>query len=365
MSELTQEDIEAVLFASEWIGAGSPKYSSVIIIDVIAKYTDFIVSKNFTFTPEDLTENFGTRPSDAPIMIKKLGGVANMGLFLPAVTGIQEQLPRPLNSNIVVPLFIAFTVMTTIAVALRMISRHRIGGGLRSFDWVTFAAHVSFVLNLLYPWVMLVIKMSLCLFYYRMTTMNYIRWGVWATGFIVIGNTIAGFFVPMFACIPINYWDDVFQVKCKSNVDRRTALTAIGAIYIFTDVLLWALPIPMVFQLKLYPRQRIMALCTFGIGALACVASGFRLDSLIKNFIPSSQTSTTILINAWTIIEMNVALICSCAPAVRALVVFYKPRVFSTAGSSSEPSGKPSSDEKKDIESQKTEPQVQVSTTNA
>ncbi|EGX52407.1 hypothetical protein AOL_s00043g196 [Orbilia oligospora ATCC 24927] len=139
-----------------------------------------------------------------------------------------------------------------------------------------------------------------------------------------------------------------------------------GAIYIFTDVLVWALPIPMVFQLKLYPRQRILALCTFGVGAFAVVASGFRLSSLIDNLTLNARGTSTLIIDAWTIIEMNVALLCACAPAIRALVIFLKPKVLSKVGSASGPSRsastKASSDpkQKKEIvtETEKTDTKV-------
>ncbi|RVD85392.1 uncharacterized protein DFL_003716 [Arthrobotrys flagrans] len=389
---IPDEDLLSILRISFWVGAGSPKYSNLPILSIIEKYADLIVSQNYSLTAEDLTQNFGTIPSDAPLMIKSLGGVENMVGWIPAIAEAQSLLPHPRNIGIVVPLFIAFLVITTIAVTLRMLSRHRVGGGLRSFDWLTFAAHLMtvawgavavhhsnvmgpyeawwdrswdmihenyktvYALNLLYPWVMLIIKLSLCMFYYRMTTMNYIRWGVWATAFITIGNTLAGFFVPMFACKPINNWDHIFTSTCRSNQDQRTALIAVGAIYILTDVAIWALPIPMVFQLKLYPRQRILALCTFGIGAFACVASGFRLDSLIKNLNLNAQGTSTLIIDAWTIIEMNIALICACAPAIRALVIFYKPKVLSRVGSSAGSAAKPSSEgrEKKESEKEKT-----------
>ncbi|KAF3192507.1 hypothetical protein TWF106_010304 [Orbilia oligospora] len=197
--------------------------------------------------------------------------------------------------------------------------------------------------------------------------MAYIQWGVWVTSFIIIGNTIAGFFVSLFQCSPINNWDNPYTATCRRQSEQRKVLIAMGAIYIFTDVLVWALPIPMVFQLKLYPRQRILALCTFGVGAFAVVASGLRLDSLIENLSLNARGTSTLIIDAWTIIEMNVALLCACAPAIRALVIFLKPKVLSKVGSTSGLSrsastAKASSDpkEKKEIvtETEKTDTKV-------
>ncbi|KAF3263494.1 hypothetical protein TWF192_005775 [Orbilia oligospora] len=369
---IPDEDILLMLRLSYWIGSASPKYSNLPILRIIEKYSALVLAQNGTLSPEDLTEYFGTPPSDIPGFLKIIGGIDNLSGWTPIIAEYQYLLPHPRNIGIILPLFLVFLVVTSIAVALRMISRHRVGGGLRSFDWLTLVAHLMAVAYgglALHSsrLTMMTIKLSLCLFYYRMTTMAYIQWGVWVTSFIIIGNTIAGFFVSLFQCSPINNWDNPYTATCRRQSEQRKVLIAMGAIYIFTDVLVWALPIPMVFQLKLYPRQRILALCTFGVGAFAVVASGLRLDSLIENLSLNARGTSTLIIDAWTIIEMNVALLCACAPAIRALVIFLKPKVLSKVGSTSGLSrsastAKASSDpkEKKEIvtETEKTDTKV-------
>ena len=144
LNYIPDEDLLSMLRLSYWIGAGSPKYSNVPILSIIEKYSGLIMVQNYSLTPEDLTAHFGTPPSDVPLMLEKVGGVENLVYWLPIIDEFQYLLPHPRNIGIVVPLFIAFLVTTTIAVTLRMLSRHRVGGGLRSFDWLTFAAHVSY-----------------------------------------------------------------------------------------------------------------------------------------------------------------------------------------------------------------------------
>ncbi|KAK6350378.1 hypothetical protein TWF718_003571 [Orbilia javanica] len=389
------ETILIILSASLWVGAGSPKYSHLRTLAVMKKYAAFFTAANYTFTPEDLTKNFGTRPSDAPLFIDRMGGEETMMGNILQIVEFEAYLPHPRNDGIVLPLFIALTVMTTLAVALRMWSRYKVAGSIQSFDYITVAAYlmtvawggiavyhsnsngvwaafydmswdtlrenyqITFILNVLYPWAMLLIKISLCVFYYQMTTMKWIRWGCLATAFITFGNTIAGFFIPIFSCRPTNYWDHLFVDPCK--IDRRTASIAVGAIYILTDVATWALPMPLIFHLPLSMKQRILALCTFGIGAVACVASGFRLEAVIKFTKYSSQSSSTLLIDAWTIIEMNIALLCACAPAVRALVMYYVPKMFPNFGA---PATKNSTQDTKGTETAKTQPATKVTPTN-
>ncbi|KAK6506582.1 hypothetical protein TWF481_005040 [Arthrobotrys musiformis] len=193
-----------------------------------------------------------------------------------------------------------------------------------------------------------------------MTSMKWIRWGCLATAGITFANTIAGFFITVFNCRPVNYWDHFFVDACRTS--KRTSAIIIGAIYILTDVATWALPMPLIFQLKLSTKQRILAFFTFGIGAVACVASGFRLDAVIKFTKYSSQSSSTLLIDAWTIIEMNIALLCACAPAVRALVMYYVPKLFPNFGQASTKSK--GSQDTKGTDTTKSQPPAKVTATN-
>ncbi|EPS39440.1 hypothetical protein H072_6763 [Dactylellina haptotyla CBS 200.50] len=362
----TRDDIDAILSACRIVGAGSPNlpYPNLLIYDLIVKYADWIDSVNYNFTPEDLTAEFGTRPQDAPVMIDFLGGVDVMGPFLVAVADNGALLPHPGTTTIIVPLFIALTVISSIAVVLRIWSRQMLAGGLKLFDhltilaffmtvaWGAVAVHHSknngkyqaywdvswntlrqhykiyLILTAFYPWVMAVIKMSLLVLYYQLSKMNYIKWAVFATGAITIGNSIAGFFFAIFACSPVAWWDDFLQEPCKLN--QRAGLVATGAIYILTDIATWALPIPLIFQLKLGTREKILAICTFAIGTVACIASGFRLDAILKYQDFSADSSSPLLIDAWTIIELNIALICGCAPMIRALIIFYAPKIITS-----------------------------------
>ncbi|EPS45014.1 hypothetical protein H072_977 [Dactylellina haptotyla CBS 200.50] len=367
---LDGDSIVAILSASVLIGASSPKYPNLRILDLIRKYSDYILANNYTIKAEDLTKYFGTPPPDAPLLIAALGGEESMAAFLTAVIQVEDIIPHPTSPDIVLPLFIALTAMTSIAVGLRIYSRHLVAGGVKAPDWFTVAGYLMTIawgvvailhsratghyqaywdktwhslresyltyltLTAFYPWVMMMIKFSLLLFYYEVTPSRYfaVRWAIYGTTFIVVGNTIASFFVTLFSCQPVNYWDHLLYDPCKANL--KTALIVFGVIYIVTDVLIWVLPMPLVFQLKLKTRERVLAIITFGIGLVACVASGFRVDAIIKYQNYSSQSSSSLMIDAWTIIELNLALICGCAPAIRALVMYYAPKILDSVATS-------------------------------
>ncbi|KAF3924473.1 hypothetical protein ABW20_dc0101997 [Dactylellina cionopaga] len=124
------------------------------------------------------------------------------------------------------------------------------------------------------------------------------RWTVYAVSSLVIGNTVASSIVYLLQCEHVNYWDDIFHQNCRINPE--SAILAFGAIYIATDVAIWLLPLPMVIQLQLQPREKVFLMSTFGLGATACIASGFRLQAVVKYTNYSAQSSSTLLIHIWS-----------------------------------------------------------------
>jgi hypothetical protein len=363
-----QHDLYQTLSTSLWLGASSPKVSGLSGIKVIEAYAQYAVAVNGSMTAEGLNELFGVAPENADALFKVFDGPQNLGYTTYAIaTQLQPYLKHPKTPNAVIPLFIAFTIFTTFVMALRLWSRHKVAGGIQPFDWLALVGYFLTIawgatavhqdiattdyqaiydrswdsindtsttyltLQMFYPWVIMTIKLSLLLFYYRMTNWNYIRWSVWITTAVVTLNTLAAFILWLVQCPHLRMWAYPFGGTCR--IDTKAHQLAIAGIYIATDVIIWILPMPLVFQLKLYPRERILAIITFSLGAIACIASCFRLEALTKYTDYNTQSSTTLIIEAWTIVELNLALICSSAPAVRALAIHYAPKILSSLGS--------------------------------
>ncbi|KAK6510776.1 hypothetical protein TWF506_009872 [Arthrobotrys conoides] len=372
-SSVTDKAVKNVLNYALWVGAASPKYSNVVLSHVFKIYNDYIRANGFKLTRENLIEDFGTRPEDVDPFIEILGGPKAMVPTLNSLAPLIPILPHPGNIPIIVPLFCVFTVMTSLAVGLRLWSRQKVAGGIRSFDWLAVVGfgltvvygglavyhskvsgpHQAFydrtwdqlkenykvylILTIIYPFIMCIIKISLLLFYYRVATLNYVQWAVYATGFVTIANSIAAIFTHCLSYRPIDYWNHFFEEPFKLNT--RVPLLVFGSVYILTDVAIWIIPMPMVFQLKLYPREKIIAVITFSLGAVACVASGFRIWAIDEFQIYTAKNTSTLMIDAWTMIELNLTLICASAPAIRALAIHYAPKILSTLPSAFTSSG--------------------------
>lgn len=119
-----------------------------------------------------------------------------------------------------------------------------------------------------YPMVVLSIKLALLLFYYQLSNWRFHRIAVWVTAFISVGNAVSGFFALLFQCDKVNFWDSEFDMTLDCKVDNHAVILATGIINIVTDALIWIIPMPLVWKLQLYPRERILAIFTFGLGGM-------------------------------------------------------------------------------------------------
>ena len=83
----------------------------------------------------------------------------------------------------------------------------------------------------------------------------------------MVGYTISIFFSLIFACNPIaKSWDvTILEGSC---VDRPALYIATAVLGVATDVILLALPIPMVLGLQMPKMQKVGLLFMFAIGSL-------------------------------------------------------------------------------------------------
>lgn len=136
---------------------------------------------------------------------------------------------------------------------------------------------------MLYSITVFLIKWSLLLFYWQLTVWNPLRIATGAMFVIVLVNSLLMIFIWTFFCRPVNYWSgDSYWggVSCSLNLYTRSQII-LPSINIATDVIIWIIPLPMVWKIRQGYRERFLTFVTFGVGALACIACGIRYVFII------------------------------------------------------------------------------------
>ncbi|KAF7554389.1 hypothetical protein G7046_g6842 [Stylonectria norvegica] len=177
-------------------------------------------------------------------------------------------------------------------------------------------------------------KIALLIFYFRLSPQRWFRWSIWGTIIFITGYTIGIFFPLIFACKPIAMnWD--IRITDGECVNRPSLYIATAAANIISDIILLALPIPMVIKLQIPRMQKFGLLGIFAIGSLTVVTSIVRVSILPQMLSSKDPTWVISWASIWIIIESNLLVICAALPTLRKFFRHVAPKLIGEYGSRS------------------------------
>lgn len=193
------------------------------------------------------------------------------------------------------------------------------------------ASDLVHVIKIIYGFTLLItlafgsLKLSILCLYLRMTPERNHRITIYAIMGFVIAYTIAVFLGNMFECTPISaFWDlgSIFtnKMSCVNIITMDIITNSWSAL---EDLVIWALPIPVLWNLKVPAAKKAGLYTLIGI-SLTSVVCAFLRVSFFVIWINSSEISWNFpLYPLLCTIETCVALMTSSLPAIYAL--FRKP----------------------------------------
>ncbi|KAH8752324.1 integral membrane protein [Hyaloscypha sp. PMI_1271] len=175
-------------------------------------------------------------------------------------------------------------------------------------------------------------KISVLLLYLRIFPHESFRYAASATIGMIALSTVVIFFMTVFSCHPVAFfWNRDIRGGTCININKLAY--ANSAMSIIQDLLIVALPLPVLVKLNMGKKKKIGVGFMFTVGSFGCVVSMIRLKSLLSfgnsldpssNLLPGDYVDVVI----WTIAELAVAMVCSCFPAMRNLLMRIYPRAF-------------------------------------
>ncbi|RSL60263.1 hypothetical protein CEP53_005499 [Fusarium sp. AF-6] len=235
--------------------------------------------------------------------------------------GISLQLYQPLDSSN--PNFIASIAE----------------GGMCAHSWEMSLADfqryslISYLCGPIYQLCNGFIKLSLLSFYLHLSPQRWFRIAVWFTIGIVTAYTVIITFMMWFLCNPPRKAFD-FKVEGGSCTDAAILYMATAVSNIVTDVILFVLPIPMVYNLHMPKIQKFGAIVVFAIGSLTVATSVTRLVYLPVVLASTDVSWDSAPANIWTFIEANLFVICGSMPTLRKFFKHFMPRIVGSSGGS-------------------------------
>ncbi|KAK3385854.1 hypothetical protein B0H63DRAFT_188443 [Podospora didyma] len=166
----------------------------------------------------------------------------------------------------------------------------------------------------------LLIKLSYLALYLCLTPNRRIRIATYGGIAFVTAVGVTFTCLSIFMCTPIiRGWDKSVLGTC---INDEAFLFSNATFNMAADIIVFVIPIPMLWGLQLPLRQRLILLSTFTCGAVILVASAVRINTIFGLVVPPTRDPTWDLapLIIWAEIEVNIAIILACAGSFKALM---------------------------------------------
>ncbi|KAI9852707.1 MAG: hypothetical protein M1838_005902 [Thelocarpon superellum] len=247
---------------------------------------------------------------------------------------------------------ISMVIISTAAVALRLLARRLARVGLSWDDYIILAAQAlayacfgvlippiqlglgkhtfsiplddliplgqyHYIFNMCYAFALPVVKFSIIFFLYRTFPTQGFRRVCVVFGWFMFTAWIANLFPAIWICRPISYYWDKFQEG--SCFDEERFLIATSGLTILFDLVLLFIPLPLVWTLRVSPQQKVALMFIFTIGGFVCVFSALRIP-----FIHLLFSDDPLYDGYWpavgSLLELNMGIVAACLPVLRPVV---------------------------------------------
>ncbi|RAH79094.1 hypothetical protein BO86DRAFT_319103 [Aspergillus japonicus CBS 114.51] len=190
------------------------------------------------------------------------------------------------------------------------------------------------VTRIFYTLSMGLVKMSLLWFYLRLDPRRSMRWAVFLVMFLNIGLSLASFIGSLASCSPPSlFWTNpTGDSRCMSLDAQQLFYEVNGVLNIVTDILIYLLPVPMLYGLQVTWRKKGAILGVFGLGILSIAAACVRYN-FVRRLTSAEEEYYLLLADSlnWCTIEAYVAIFCGCAPSLSVLIKAYAPSIFGSS----------------------------------
>ncbi|KAK0661926.1 hypothetical protein DIS24_g2275 [Lasiodiplodia hormozganensis] len=194
---------------------------------------------------------------------------------------------------------------------------------------ITETLWIFYVQEHLYIICTVLVKLSLLLFYLRIFPDATFRKIVWATLVFALCFGFSALFAFAFQCSPVKHawhvWDEEHPGTC---VNINALVLTAAALNTCADFWIIVLPIPGVVKLQSSLRMKLQVIPMFCTGFFITGVSIYRAVMLTEFAKTRNPTWDYCDGGYWSIIEVDVGIICTCMPAIRKLLGQVIPKVF-------------------------------------
>ncbi|KAI0205949.1 hypothetical protein F4808DRAFT_408382 [Astrocystis sublimbata] len=178
----------------------------------------------------------------------------------------------------------------------------------------------TFAIEIIYYTILFFIKSSIIFMYQRFAIWTIFRKLCYGTNILLAVFYVVCIATTLGQCSPLEKAWDITRTLPGSCINTTAYFYFTSAFNIITDIWILLLPIPTVRSLKISSHNRYVLYIIFGIGGIATVMSAVRLYSILVYTLAEDPFKDGVLVNLWSMVEVNIAIICASIPALKPLI---------------------------------------------
>ncbi|KAL2788076.1 major facilitator superfamily domain-containing protein [Aspergillus keveii] len=205
-------------------------------------------------------------------------------------------------------------------------------------------SRANYAFTVLYNPALMAVKSSILVFYLTLTQGEKIfRYANYATLLVVNVAGLALTFVNIFQCRPVGAAFAASLPVDAHCTDILTLYLSSSPVNIITDLAILVLPNPILTRMRLPRKQKIILVITFSFGFFVAVVDVIRIAYLqeattsreialrqihLQNYGGGDFAWYASLSFMWSVVEVNVSVMCACVPSLKPLVAKLVPKLI-------------------------------------
>ncbi|KAH6884190.1 hypothetical protein B0T10DRAFT_579599 [Thelonectria olida] len=191
----------------------------------------------------------------------------------------------------------------------------------------------NWIMQVLYNPILALVKASVLIFLLRLGGhRRSIRYAIYGLNIFNALQMVAIFIVVIFQTLPINaYWE--LTEKRTRQIDAPMFYISTACITIVTDFLVLLIPFWVFLGLRMRVAAKVGLIVVFLLGGVVTIVAIVRVNELHKKFYQKGYDSRDTLGDTLSAVEVNLAIIAACGPALRPLFRKMFPGLFSNKSS--------------------------------
>ncbi|OJJ53558.1 hypothetical protein ASPSYDRAFT_532721 [Aspergillus sydowii CBS 593.65] len=216
-----------------------------------------------------------------------------------------------------------------------MIEGARLGWG--TDMWALTQAQIIAQMKLFYVGIIFfyfsvsVAKLAILFFYLRIFTTRTFKRVTYGLIALCSAYSVAVVFQSAFNCTPASYYWTRFDGVSEGTCLSYAAFKVMPPLNIALDVVVMLLPLPLLLRLNLPRAKKIRVISMFSVGILVIIAGILRLTHLYHSITTYNITYNGGELSYYGVIEADVSVMCTCMPAIAALLKRLLPRWFASS----------------------------------